>query len=130
MAMPELKRRWTVAERDQLPDDGNRYEVIDGEVLSASTARVDRVEKRKLYREEHVPEYWIVDLDSRTFERSIPTDDRPEILVDQLLWNPEGSSEPLVIDVPDYFEAVLERSPRGFAANSTRSGWSASSREG
>src|SRR4051794_10340535 len=33
MAMPELKRRWTVAERDRLADDGNRYEVVDGELL-------------------------------------------------------------------------------------------------
>jgi Uma2 family endonuclease len=34
MAMPNLKRRWTVADRDELPDDGNRYEVIDGELFA------------------------------------------------------------------------------------------------
>src|SRR3954466_5123440 len=33
MAMPDVKRRWTVAERDRLPDDGNRYEVIDGDLF-------------------------------------------------------------------------------------------------
>ena len=33
MGMPNLKQDWTVAERDALPDDGNRYEVIDGELF-------------------------------------------------------------------------------------------------
>src|SRR4051812_17212499 len=33
MGMPNLKRQWTVADRDQLPNDGNRYEVIDGELF-------------------------------------------------------------------------------------------------
>ena len=36
MVMPNLKRQWTVAERDKLPDDGNRYEVIDGELFVTS----------------------------------------------------------------------------------------------
>lgn len=33
MGMPHLEHEWTVAERDALPDDGNRYEVIDGELF-------------------------------------------------------------------------------------------------
>lgn len=33
MVMPHLKRQWTVTDRDALPDDGNRYEVIDGELF-------------------------------------------------------------------------------------------------
>ena len=33
MAMPELLREWTVADVHALPDDGNRYEVIDGELF-------------------------------------------------------------------------------------------------
>src|SRR5215475_10806986 len=33
MHMPTLRRRWTVADLDDLPDDGNRYEVIDGELF-------------------------------------------------------------------------------------------------
>jgi len=32
MSMPDLKRRWTAAERDALPDDGNRYDVLEGEL--------------------------------------------------------------------------------------------------
>jgi len=182
--MPQVKHRWTVAERDELPDDGRRYEVIDGElfvtpapawrhqaavsvlhtilagylqrqpigivlpapadvvfaddrgvqpdlfvvprvdgrrpehfddvkrlllaveILSPSTARADRVAKRRLYREQQVPEYWIVDLDARTFERTTPADERPEILVEQVEWKPEGASESLTIEIPAYFAAV------------------------
>jgi Uma2 family endonuclease len=186
MSMPMLKRQWTVADLEDLPDDGNRYEVIDGElfmtpaptlrhqravgelysllatylnthrvgyvvvapaditfsskrlvqpdvfvippfegrfpkafeqvnrlllaaeVLSPSTARADRVVKRNLFREERVPEYWIVDLDARTVERSTPSESRPEVLSEQLTWSPEGVSEPLVIDLPTYFAGVLD----------------------
>src|SRR5437763_3785802 len=33
MSMPTLHRRWTVDDLDDLPSDGQRYEVIDGELL-------------------------------------------------------------------------------------------------
>jgi Uma2 family endonuclease len=33
MHMPTLRRRWTVDDLRDLPDDGNRYEVIDGELF-------------------------------------------------------------------------------------------------
>ncbi len=186
MHMAHPTRQWTVDDVHALPDDGNRYEVIDGElfvtpsprwrhqyavaelyalvrdylrhehvghpliapadvifspvrlaqpdvfvvplvkghlpdefldvgrlllaaeVLSPSTARADRVAKRTLYRDQQVPEYWVVDLDARTFERSTPSNARPEILVDELIWQPEDASTPLVIDIARYFEAVLD----------------------
>ena len=31
--MPTLKRRWTADDLRDFPDDGNRYEVIDGELF-------------------------------------------------------------------------------------------------
>lgn len=186
MAMPQLKDRWTVAERDALPDDGNRYEVIDGElfvspaptlrhqaaigvlyrmlaeyldrervgyafvapadvvfsptrgvqpdvlvlplasgrrpehfddvrhvllaveVLSPSTARADRVAKRRLFREEKVDEYWIVDLDARTFERSTPADARVEVLAEQIEWQPRHATTRLAIDVGAYVARVID----------------------
>ena len=186
MSMPLLARNWTVERVHALPDDGNRYEVIDGElfvtpaprwrhqdavselhalireylkrervghslfapadvifsprrlvqpdlfvvplvdghkpdafvdvgrlllaveVLSPSTARADRVAKRTLFRHEGVPEYWIVDLDARAFERYTPNDDRPEIHVDRVVWQPAGASSPLVVDVTAYFAMVLQ----------------------
>ncbi len=184
MSMPAAERRWTVADVQALPDDGQRYEVIDGElfvtpapsyrhqraaiemyvllreylavervghglvapadvifspkrgvqpdvfvtplvdghpperwedvrrlllaveVLSPSTARADRVAKRRLFRDEVVPEYWVVDLDARTVERSTPADPRVEVLADAITWHPEGAGAPLVIDIQAYFARV------------------------
>jgi len=173
MSMPTLKRQWTVADLSDLPDDSNRYEVIDGElfvtpspswphqtavmelytllaahvtayelgdafvapadvvfsarrgvqpdlfvvppfggkrptafdqvkrlmlaveIISPSTARADRVKKRFLYRDEGVPEYWIVDLDARAIERSTPTESRPEVIDERFIWAPEAGTNPL-----------------------------------
>ena len=186
MGMPTLKRRWTADDLEDLPDDGQRYEVIDGElfvtpspslphqravwelarllgdyvrneragdliiapadvrfsntrivqpdlfviplvegrrpkrfedvgrlllaveVLSPSTARADRVDKRVLFRDEGVAEYWIVDLDARTIERSTPADPRVEVLVDRLEWRAEGAASSIAIDLADYFARVLD----------------------
>jgi Uma2 family endonuclease len=184
--MPMLKRRWTVADLADLPDDGNRYEVVDGEllvtpsptllhqtavlglgvllheylgrepvgivvvspaeivfsakravqpdlfvapliegrrperleqiqrpllaveVLSPSTARADRVTKRVLYRDQAVPEYWVVDLDARAVERSVPGDSGVEVIDDQLAWLPAGAKTPLVVDVGSFFARLLD----------------------
>lgn len=78
------------------------------EILSPSTARADRVAKRTLFRDQGVPEYWIVDLDSRVIERSTPSDPRAEILVDRLSWYPDGASATLDIDLNAYFAEVLD----------------------
>ena len=69
------------------------------EILSPSTARVDRTVKRLRYQREGVPEYWIVDGDARVVERWRPEDKRPEIVIDQLEWQAEQSLPPLIIDL-------------------------------
>ena len=33
MSMPTLRRQWTVEDLEDLPEDGNRYEIIDGELF-------------------------------------------------------------------------------------------------
>ncbi len=38
------------------------------EVLSPSTAKYDRTEKKEIYRTEEIPEYWIIDIPGRTIE--------------------------------------------------------------
>jgi Uma2 family endonuclease len=81
--------------------------LLASEVTSPSTARVDRGDKRTIFQDQPVPEYWIVDLDARIFERWQPDDDRPEILRDVLVWRPVPSVPELVIDLPDYFTSVL-----------------------
>jgi Uma2 family endonuclease len=185
MAMPAQHTEWTVDMVRALPDDGNRYEVIDGElfvtpapsvvhqravvellyivgpyvkahgigealvspadvvvygprkyvqpdlfvlplvgggparawsdvgrlllaveVMSPSTRRADREDKRALYQEKAVPEYWIVDTDERVVERWRPADSTPERLVERLLWQPDESAPALAIDLPAYFDRV------------------------
>ena len=188
MAMPAIDRLWTVEEVLALPEDGNRYEVIDGallvtpapswthgeatlelvrrldpwlretgaghlkiapqdivydartmvepdlfvvplvdgrrprtweeagrlllaiEIVSPSTARADRVAKRRLYQSRGVPEYWIVDVDARLVERWRPADERPEIVAEVLLWLPDPARPPLQIELPAYFRDVLGES--------------------
>jgi Uma2 family endonuclease len=78
------------------------------EVLSPSSVRADRVVKRALYRDEGVHEYWVVDLDTRTIERSTPDNTSAEVITDTLHWSPPGATRPLIIDVRQYFAGVLD----------------------
>jgi Uma2 family endonuclease len=72
------------------------------EVLSPSTAHVDRVRKRELYQR-YVGEYWIVDTDARLVERWRHGDVSPEVLTENLTWHPAGASEPMVVDLRTLF---------------------------
>ena len=81
------------------------------EVLSPGTARHDRFTKRRLYQAQGVPEYWIVDVNTRMVERWRPGDERPELLADSLEWQPDAVHPPLSIDLPAYFAEVLGDSP-------------------
>ena len=185
MGMPQAAHDWTVQRVLALPDDGNRYEVVDGEllvtssptfhhqdaifalawrlkpivnasgsgylslspadieldertlvqpdlfvfelpggrrpekwkditrlllaveVLSPSTARTDRHLKRRRYQRQGIPEYWIVNLDSRLVERWRPQDDRPEILSETLTWQPPGAPAPFELNLVEFFAEVL-----------------------
>lgn len=79
------------------------------EVLSPSTARADRQLKRVAYQRAGIPEYWIVDPDARLVERWRPADERPEVLSDSLVWQPDAAHPPMVIDLQALFRATLER---------------------
>ena len=181
MGMPAQHTEWTAEMARALPDDGKRYEVLDGvlfvspspsrahqravrlllllldeycrvhglgealdspadiefsprrlvqpdvfvvptiapswrdvttlslavEVLSPSTARTDRHEKRHTYQSERIPEYWIVDLDARIVERWRPDDAQPEVLADSLVWQPDPGCPALEIDLREFFRAAL-----------------------
>jgi Uma2 family endonuclease len=76
------------------------------EVLSPSNARYDRVDKRKFFQRVAVPEYWVVDLDARVFERWAPSDARPEVIDGTLTWQPLGASTSFVLELPRYFAEV------------------------
>jgi Uma2 family endonuclease len=77
------------------------------EILSPSTARTDRVRKRKLYQRMGVP-YWILDHEARLIERWLPGQDRPEIITDRITFTCEGLAEPLVIDLEEFFAEAID----------------------
>lgn len=78
------------------------------EILSPSTARYDRIVKRRLYLEQQIPEYWIVDCDARCVERWRPGEERPEGLTERIEWKAPGAASPLAIDLAAFFTKVLE----------------------
>ena len=78
------------------------------EVLSPSTARNDRVKKRDYFMRNGVPEYWIVDIDARVIERWRQGETRPDILSDEIRWQPNADDAPLVIDLVKFFAHVCD----------------------
>ena len=183
MSMPDTARRYTVDEVLAFPDDGNRYELVHGELLvspspaqphqgalaelhfilrsylsslrevaraffapadiiwgpedyvqpdlfvvpaeevtgdwrdcrtlllaievvSPSSARADRVTKRRLYQEREVRTYWVVDVNAQVVEVWHPTDERPEIVSDVLRWRVTPEADQLTIDLPVFFRQL------------------------
>jgi Uma2 family endonuclease len=84
-----------------------RHLILAIEVISPSSVRTDREEKRKLYQREGVSEYWIVDVENRRVERWHPDDVAPEILTEALVWQPSERHPPLVIELSDVFREAL-----------------------
>ena len=76
------------------------------EVLSPSTARHDRFAKRRLYQDNRVALYWIVDADNRTVESWRPDQQFPELTSGQVTWHPAVSSAPLVIVLGELFAPI------------------------
>ena len=83
-----------------------RHLLLAVEAVSPSSARHDRVTKRPHYQRHRVSEYWVVDDASRTLEQWTPDDERPELLAEQLAWHPAGATEPFVLDLVRFFEAL------------------------
>ena len=187
MVMPAVRTEWTVEMLDEMPDDGSRYELIDGElfvtpapsdvhqlivmelgarlhayvqrsavarviaapsdvrrpdrdknrvqpdlfviklverrrppypfdladlllaveVVSPSNAQYDHQTKRELYLRNGVAEYWIVDPEARTLARWRNASGPGELLADRLEWQPAGMHEPLVVQLPQFFDEAL-----------------------
>jgi Uma2 family endonuclease len=76
------------------------------EVLSASSLRADRVEKRDFYLEHGVAEYWVVDADARIVERWTPARETPSIARQELRWMPSAAQAEFALDLPAFFERV------------------------
>jgi len=76
------------------------------EVISYSSKRTDRLQKRTLYLDDGVEEYWIVDCDLRHVERWRPGCTTPDILAEELKWHPRPHVHPLTIDLRSLFRRV------------------------
>ena len=76
------------------------------EVLSPSTSRGDRFTKRRLYQEQHVPLYWIVDADQRQVEVWRPDLEFPETENERVLWLPEDAASPFTLELNQLFKPL------------------------
>jgi len=76
------------------------------EVLSPSSVRQDRFTKRRLYQEEGVATYWIVDADVRSVEVWTPEALFPQVVTDTLTWRPTGASEPFRLSLESLFRPL------------------------
>jgi Uma2 family endonuclease len=99
MGMPQAVQPWTPAMVRALPDDGNRYEVVAGELLVTPAPSFDH--QRAV---------------ARLFLRLAPYIDthglgeapRPEVLSATLTWRPTPDTPPLEIDLPPLFAEIVE----------------------
>jgi Uma2 family endonuclease len=97
MSMPTLKRSWTAADLQDLPDDGNRYEVIDGELfVTPAPAWRHQEAAAGMYRLLH---------DYLKRERIAHAFVAP---ADIEFWSREGANASLDIDLTAYFAEVLD----------------------
>ncbi|HEY4219295.1 MAG TPA: Uma2 family endonuclease [Gemmatimonadaceae bacterium] len=73
------------------------------EVQSPSTRRRDNLQKRSLYLDAGVEEYWMVDPDRRTVT-VVRAEESDQIASDTFSWHPTGAAIPLTIDVGSLFD--------------------------
>ena len=69
------------------------------EVLSPSSVKADRGTKRRLYQEQGVAEYWVVDLDQRQVEVWTPDAAFPRIERERLVWRHPLLDESCSVDL-------------------------------
>ncbi len=94
--------------RDDTPYERLSQLVLAIEILSPSSVRTDRGVKRQLYVDSGVPEYWIVDTNARRVERWRAGAANAEHCAELLVWEPVAGREALVIDLKEYFAAVID----------------------
>ena len=76
------------------------------EIISPSSVRTDRVEKRELYLAAGVPDYWVVDLDGRVVEQWTPNRPTPNFSRETLAWQPLNAAAPLTIELIPLFQKI------------------------
>ena len=78
------------------------------EVFSPSTKRRDQNQKRDLYLDAGVGEYWMVDPERRAVI-VIARGQANRVVTDEMSWHPAGALAPLVFPVADVFESPTGR---------------------
>jgi Uma2 family endonuclease len=73
------------------------------EIVSPSSTRADRLLKRRLYQEQRVATYWIVDIEAELVEVWHPEDQRPQIVTDVLRWRASEAAPELTIGLGALF---------------------------
>ena len=76
------------------------------EILSPSSGRADRFTKRRLYQQQGVPCYWIVDPDGRTVEAWTPGAMFPIVERHRVIWHPAGARDPFTLPLEELFRPV------------------------
>ena len=99
--------------------DGRRPRVTDPvttlmlavEVLSPSSARHDRITKRRFFQRHGVPEYWVVDGEAEAFEVWKPENERAALIDERLVWQPDAPAPPFELDVRRFFAELADEQP-------------------
>ena len=73
------------------------------EVLSPSTAKQDRFQKRKLYQLQGVGTLWLVDAELKQVEVWTPDAAFPKVETARVSWTPPGAAASLVIELSTIF---------------------------
>jgi len=99
-----------VAVPEEMTDDWSTYRtlLLAVEVLSPSTARADRLVKRRLYQEYGVGTYWIVDHLAGVVEIWRPGIDHPEMATETLRWRVTPDAPEAAIDLAVLFAGLPE----------------------
>jgi Uma2 family endonuclease len=83
-----------------------RTVLLAAEVLSPSSVRADRFTKRRLYQEQGVPLYWVIDPDERFAEVWRPDDAFPHVERQALVWAPAGTRTPFTMELGELFREI------------------------
>ena len=76
------------------------------EILSPSTAHVDRAAKHRLYQDAGIPTCWLVDPADGIVEVWTPTAAFPDVARERVTWSAPDAAEPLVVDVAALFAPI------------------------
>jgi Uma2 family endonuclease len=76
------------------------------EVLSPSSARADRFTKRRLYLQQGVPAYWVIDGDQHIVEVWTPESEWPSVQRERVEWRPVDAAAPFELDLRHLFQPI------------------------